>query len=127
MRAAASAASARVSSALATSSGRLLGQLIGAGGIELGVGNHFLLAQPVGARQLPVGNFQGAAGLGQVRLGHRQFGVGLRHRLLVLVVIEFGHHLAARDRIGQIDGQPLHPAAHFRRQDRSAPSLPARR
>jgi hypothetical protein len=38
----------------------------------------------------------------EVGLGHGQIGPGLGHGLDVLVVVQFGHHLAPPDRIGNI-------------------------
>ena len=83
----------------------------GPGGIKLGLGGHTTLPQCFDPFKFTGRNRQSTAGFGQVRPGHRKIGPRLRHCLHVLVVIQFRHHLAAFDRIGDIHREPHHPSA----------------
>ena len=47
----------------------------------------------------------------------------MRHGLHILVVVEFRHHLASLDRVGEIDVDALDAPGHFRRDDELRPGL----
>ena len=68
----------------------------------------------LGPVELLLGQLLGGLGLFQVGLGDAQVGLGLEDLLLVLLVLENGHELAARQPVPDVDIELFDPAGDLR-------------